>query len=129
MKAIDYSKINSLSLELVMALIIPSVFSIGLFNPASGQECSENEAYDPTTGNCDYLFGSCPQGETRGESGFCAPVPLSCPQGMAIGEDPICEPRPITEQPVEVRTIQWTQWTSNFYFIYFILVRKDIKSF
>jgi hypothetical protein len=34
--------------------------------------CPPDFAFDPTTGECDSTLGPCPEGETRGESGFCA---------------------------------------------------------
>jgi hypothetical protein len=40
-------------------------------------------------------LGPCPEGETRGESGFCAVMPESCPPGMYINEDPLCELCPL----------------------------------
>jgi hypothetical protein len=57
--------------------------------------CPVDSVLDPTTGVCDSTLGQCPEGETRGESGFCAIMPDSCPFGMYIDEDPFCEPCPI----------------------------------
>jgi hypothetical protein len=60
--------------------------------PSDG--CPVDFVLDPTTGECDSTLGPCPEGETRGESGFCAVMPENCPPGMYINEDPICEPCP-----------------------------------
>jgi hypothetical protein len=60
--------------------------------PSDG--CPADFALDPTTGECDSTLGSCPEGETRGESGFCAVMPENCPPGTYINEDPLCEPCP-----------------------------------
>jgi hypothetical protein len=56
--------------------------------------CPVDSVLDPTMGECDSTLGPCPEGETRGESGFCAVMPESCPFGMYIDEDPFCEPCP-----------------------------------
>ena len=64
--------------------------------PSDG--CPVNFALDPTTGECDPTEGPCPEGETRGESGFCAVMPEECPPGMYIDEDPLCEPCPTEGQ-------------------------------
>jgi hypothetical protein len=60
--------------------------------PSDG--CPVDFVLDPTTGKCDSTLGPCPEGETRGESGFCAVMPENCPPGMYINEDPLCEPCP-----------------------------------
>ena len=39
--------------------------------PSSSGGCPVDFALDPTTGECDSTLGPCPEGETRGESGFC----------------------------------------------------------
>ena len=57
--------------------------------------CPADSVLDPTTGVCDSTLIPCHEGETRGESGFCAVMPESCPSGMYIDEDPLCEPCPI----------------------------------
>jgi len=62
---------------------------------SASDECPPNFALDPTTGECDSILGPCPEGETRGESGYCAVMPEECPPGMYINEDPLCEPCPI----------------------------------
>ena len=112
-KTLVLFKINSLvHLQLVVGSIMTAIFTITPFPSLAEPECYEDESYNPTTGDCGYVFGSCAQGETRGESGFCAPMPESCPPGTAIDEDPICEPVQITEQPEqlqEVENIQWAQ--------------------
>ena len=59
-----------------------------------GAQCTGDFAFDPTTGECDSTLGPCPEGETRGESGFCAVMPEECPPGTYIDEDPLCEPCP-----------------------------------
>lgn len=64
--------------------------------PSDG--CPVNFALDPTTAECDPTEGPCPEGETRGESGFCAVMPEECPSGMYIDEDPLCEPCPTEGQ-------------------------------
>jgi len=58
------------------------------------EQCTGDFALDPTTGECDSTLGQCPEGETRGESGFCAVMPEKCPPGTYIDEDPFCEPCP-----------------------------------
>jgi len=60
--------------------------------------CTGDFALDPTTGDCDSTLGPCPEGETRGESGFCAVMPKECPPGTYIDEDPFCEPCPTEGQ-------------------------------
>lgn len=60
--------------------------------PSDG--CPVDFVLDPTTGECDSTLGPCPEGETRGESGFCAVMPENCPPGTYINEDPLCEPCP-----------------------------------
>ena len=37
--------------------------------------CPADSVLDPTTGVCDSTLIPCPEGETRGESGFCAVMP------------------------------------------------------
>ena len=64
--------------------------------PSDG--CPADFALDPTTGECDPTGGPCPEGETRGESGFCAVMPEACPPGTYIDEDPLCEPCPTEGQ-------------------------------
>lgn len=105
-KAITFFKINSLRIEIMVAFVVSSIFTIAQVYSAMGQECSKDDGHFAIS-NCDGIFGPCPQGETRGESGFCAPMPELCPQGTKIDEDPICEP--ISEQPAEVRNVQWAQ--------------------
>lgn len=61
-------------------------------------KCTGDFAFDPTTGECDSTLGPCPEGETRGESGFCAVMPKECPAGTYIDEDPLCEPCPTERQ-------------------------------
>ena len=51
----------------------------------------------------------CREGETRGESGYCAPMPKECPPGTAIDEDPACEPRLIIEQAPESQSQEDTK--------------------
>src|SRR5919106_1703141 len=63
-----------------------------------GDQCVGDFALDPTTGECDPTTGPCPEGEIRGESGFCAVMPEVCPPGMYIDEDPLCEPCPTEGQ-------------------------------
>ena len=63
-----------------------------------GDQCVGDFALDPTTGECDPTTGPCPEGEIRGESGFCAVMPEECPPGMYIDEDPLCEPCPTEGQ-------------------------------
>lgn len=101
--------ISSIPLGLALALINATIFTIGLFVPVTGQECSKDEAYDPISGKCDYIFGPCPKGETRGESGFCAPISQSCPIGTAIDEDPVCEPIQHKQSEGEIRNIHWAE--------------------
>ena len=60
--------------------------------PSDG--CPTDFVLDPTTGECDSTLGPCPEGETRGQAGFCAVMPENCPPGMYINEDPLCEPCP-----------------------------------
>ena len=62
--------------------------------PSSSGGCPVDFALDPTTGECDSTLGPCPEGETRGESGFCAVMPETCSPGTYINEDPLCEPCP-----------------------------------
>lgn len=63
-----------------------------------GDQCVGDFALDPTTGECDPTTGPCPEGETRGESGFCAVMPEECPPGTYVDEDPLCEPCPTEGQ-------------------------------
>jgi hypothetical protein len=65
---------------------------------SEGDQCTGDFALDPTTGECDPTGGPCPEGETRGESGFCAVMPEECPPGTYIDEDPLCEPCPTEGQ-------------------------------
>jgi hypothetical protein len=68
--------------------------------PSDG--CPTDFVLDPTTGECDSTLGPCPEGETRGQAGFCAVMPENCPPGMYINEDPLCEPCPtVGEVPSE----------------------------
>jgi hypothetical protein len=60
--------------------------------PSNG--CPADFVLDPTTGECDSILGPCPEGETRGASGYCAVMPENCPPGMYVDEDPLCEPCP-----------------------------------
>jgi hypothetical protein len=60
----------------------------------SSNGCPADFVLDPTTGECDSTLGPCPEGETRGESGYCAVMPENCPPGMYVSEDPLCEPCP-----------------------------------
>ena len=70
-----------------------------------GDQCVGDFALDPTTGLCDPTTGPCPEGETRGESGFCAVMPEECPPGTYIDEDPLCEPCP-TEGQIPEECVQ-----------------------
>jgi hypothetical protein len=65
---------------------------------SDGKQCAGDFALDPTTGECDPTLGPCPDGETRGGSGFCAVMPEECPPGTYIDEDPLCEPCPTEGQ-------------------------------
>ena len=70
----------------------------GIGEQDSEIQCTGDFALDPTTGECDPTTGPCPEGETRGESGFCAVMPAECPPGTYIDEDPLCEPCPTEGQ-------------------------------
>lgn len=60
--------------------------------------CLDGTVFDPTSNECDSETGECPQGEVRGESGFCARMPEACPPGTYIDEDPLCIPCPTSGQ-------------------------------
>ncbi len=59
---------------------------------AKQQQCPRGTALDPFTLECDPIRGECPEGETRGEDGYCAPMPEDCPPGTKIFENPRCKP-------------------------------------
>jgi hypothetical protein len=78
--------------------VAPTEEGTSIAGESDGVQCTGDFAFDPTTGECDSTLGPCPEGETRGESGFCAMMPKECPPGTYIDEDPLCEPCPTEGQ-------------------------------